>query len=85
MSLLHNWFFIQTATINTDARGNNFKTKTMGELIKFASSHELGHTLGLPHNMGSSATYPVDSLRSASFTKKYGTAPSIMDYARFIM
>ena len=83
MSLLHNWFFIQTAAINPDARTNNFKTETMGELIKFVSSHELGHTLGLPHNMGSSNAYPVDSLRSASFTKKFGTAPSIMDYARF--
>jgi hypothetical protein len=83
MSLLHNWFFIQTAAINPDARSNNFKTETMGELIKFVSSHELGHTLGLPHNMGSSSAFPVDSLRSASFTKKYGTAPSIMDYARF--
>jgi hypothetical protein len=83
MSLLHNWFFIQTAAINPDARGNNFKTETMGELIKFVSSHELGHTLGLPHNMGSSSAYPVDSLRSASFTQKFGTAPSIMDYARF--
>jgi hypothetical protein len=83
MSLLHNWFFIQTAAINPEARGNNFKTEVMGELIKFVSSHELGHTLGLPHNMGSSAAYAVDSLRSASFTKKFGTAPSIMDYARF--
>lgn len=83
MSLLHNWYFIQTAAINPEARGNSFKTETMGELIKFVSSHELGHTLGLPHNMGSSSAYPVDSLRSASFTKKYGTAPSIMDYARF--
>jgi hypothetical protein len=83
MTLLHDWFFIQTAAINPDARGNNFKTETMGELIKFVSSHELGHTLGLPHNMGSSSAIPVDSLRSASFTKKYGTAPSIMDYARF--
>jgi len=83
MSLLHNWYFIQTAAINPAARGNKFKTETMGELIKFVSSHELGHTLGLPHNMGSSSAYPVDSLRSASFTKKYGTAPSIMDYARF--
>ena len=83
MSLLHNWYFIQTAAINPEARKNNFKTEVMGELIKFVSSHELGHTLGLPHNMGSSAAYPVDSLRSASFTKKFGTAPSIMDYARF--
>jgi len=83
MTLLHNWFFIQTAAINPSARGNSFKTETMGRLVRFVSSHELGHTLGLPHNMGSSVAYPVDSLRSASFTSKYGTAPSIMDYARF--
>ncbi|WP_405611617.1 zinc-dependent metalloprotease [Polaribacter sp. Asnod1-A03] len=83
MTLLHNWFFVQTAAINSDARSNNFKTETMGRLIRFVSSHELGHTLGLPHNMGSSSAYPVDSLRSATFTAKYSTAPSIMDYARF--
>ncbi len=83
MTLLHNWFFIQTAAINEDARGNNFKTEVMGRLIQFVSSHEVGHTLGLPHNMGSSVAYPVDSLRSSKFTDKYSTAPSIMDYARF--
>ena len=83
MTLLHNWFFIQTASINPDARGNEFKDEVMGRLIRFVSSHEVGHTLGLPHNMGSSVAYSVDSLRSASFTQKYGTAPSIMDYARF--
>lgn len=83
MTLLRNWFFVQTAAINPDARGVGFKDEVMGRLIRFVSSHEVGHTLGLPHNMGSSIAYPVDSLRSASFTKKYGTAPSIMDYARF--
>ncbi|MCD8436744.1 zinc-dependent metalloprotease [Tenacibaculum dicentrarchi] len=83
MTLLHDWYFIQTAAINPDARSMEFKEETMGRLIRFVSSHEVGHTLGLPHNMGSSVAYPVDSLRSASFTKKYGTAPSIMDYARF--
>lgn len=83
MSLLRNWFFVQTAAINPEAQTDTFKDEVMGRLIRFVSSHEVGHTLGLPHNMGSSSAYPVDSLRSASFTKKYSTAPSIMDYARF--
>ncbi|RXG23508.1 zinc-dependent metalloprotease [Leeuwenhoekiella aequorea] len=83
MTLLRNWYFVQTAAINPDARGVAFKNEIMGRLIRFVSSHEVGHTLGLPHNMGSSVAYPVDSLRSKSFTEKYSTAPSIMDYARF--
>ena len=83
MKLLRNWYFVQTAAVNPDSRGVEFKNEVMGELIRFVSSHEFGHTIGLPHNMGSSSAYPVDSLRSATFTKKYGTAPSIMDYARF--
>ncbi len=83
MSLLRNWFFIQTAAINPEAQTLEFKTEVMGRLIRFVSAHEVGHTLGLPHNMGSSVAYTVENLRDAEFTKKYGTAPSIMDYARF--
>lgn len=83
MKLVRNWFFIQTAAVNPEARTMKFKDEVMGQLIRFVSSHEVGHTLGLRHNFGSSFAYPVDSLRSASFTKKMGTAPSIMDYARF--
>ena len=83
MTLLRNWYFVQTAAINEDARGVQFKDEVMGRLIRFVSSHEVGHTLGLPHNMGSSVAYPVEKLRDPEFTKKNGTAPSIMDYARF--
>jgi hypothetical protein len=83
MELLRNWYLVQTAAANPDARHAKFTDEQMGELIRFVSSHEIGHTLGLPHNFGSSYAYPVDSLRSKTFTDKHGTAPSIMDYARF--
>lgn len=83
MNLLRNWYFIHTAAINPEAQGVRFDDAVMGQLIRFVAAHEVGHTLGLPHNMGSSVAYPVDSLRSPTFTSTHGTAPSIMDYARF--
>ncbi len=83
MNLLRNWFLVQTAAVNPDARSVEFRDEVMGRLIRFVSAHEVGHTLGLPHNWGSSAAFPVDSLRSPAFTDIHGTSPSIMDYARF--
>ena len=83
LKLLRNWWVVQTGAVNPDARSVELKNEVMGEGVRFVSAHEVGHAIGLPHNMGSSSAYPVDSLRSATFTKKYGTAPSIMDYARW--
>ena len=83
LKLLRNWWVVQTGAVNPEARSVELKNEVMGEGVRFVSAHEVGHAIGLPHNMGSSSAYPVDSLRSATFTKKYGTAPSIMDYARW--
>ena len=83
LKLTRNWWIVQTGAVNPDARSVELKNEIAGEGVRFVAAHEVGHAIGLPHNMGSSSAYPVDSLRSATFTKKYGTAPSIMDYARW--
>jgi len=84
MTALQSWIRVQTGVIDPKARANKFEDEHMAHAIRFVSSHEVGHTLGLMHNMGASYAYPVDSLRSKTYTNKMGgTAPSIMDYARF--
>lgn len=84
MTLLHSWMRVQTGIIDPEVRGNVFPDAKMANAIRFVSSHEVGHTFGLRHNMGSSFAYSVEDLRKPDFTEKMGgTAPSIMDYARF--
>ncbi len=83
MSLLRNWYLIQTAAVDPNARKKQFSDELMGQLIRFVSSHEVGHTLGLRHNMGASSATPVEKLRDAAFQEANGHTSSIMDYARF--
>ncbi len=83
MNLVHDWYMIQTAAVDPAARKMKFDDSLMGNLIRFVSSHEVGHTLGLRHNMGSSSKTPVEKLRDAKWLEANGHTASIMDYARF--
>ncbi|MEY2594730.1 MAG: hypothetical protein RI965_2, partial [Bacteroidota bacterium] len=83
MSLVHDWYFVQTAAVDPEARKMKFDDDLMGNLIRFVSSHEVGHTLGLRHNMGSSSKTPVEKLRDKAWVEANGHTASIMDYARF--
>lgn len=83
MELLRDWYFVQCATSDPAARKMVFDDELMGQLIRFVSSHEVGHTLGLRHNFGSSSTVPVENLRNKAWVEANGHTPSIMDYARF--
>jgi len=83
MKLVHDWFMIQTAAVDPRARKMKFDDELMGQLIRFVSSHEVGHTLGLLHNMGNSSKTPVEKLRDKAWVEANGHTASIMDYARF--
>jgi hypothetical protein len=83
MKLVHDWYLIQTAAVDPRARTMKYDDALMGDLIRFVSSHEVGHTLGLRHNMGSSSKTPVEKLRDKAWVEANGHTASIMDYARF--
>ena len=83
MELIHHWYFVQCAPVDTAARKMIYDNELMGQLIRFVSSHEVGHTLGLRHNYGSSSSVPVEKLRDKAWVEANGHTPSIMDYARF--
>ena len=78
-----NRYLLETGAANPKARTLDTPEKEIGEMMRRVISHEVGHALGLPHNMKASSAYPIDSLRSGSFTQKMGIATTIMDYARF--
>ena len=83
MTLVHDWYQVQAGAVDPRARKFIFDDELMGDLIRFVSSHEVGHTLGLRHNMGSSSQTPVEKLRDKAWVEAHGHTVSIMDYARF--
>ena len=83
MQLIHDWYLTQAGALDERTHKMQFDEALMGELIRFVSSHEVGHTLGLRHNMGASSATPVDSLRNKAWVEANGHTASIMDYARF--
>ena len=83
LSLVKNWYIRQCGPLDKRAQGMDFPDELMGQLIRFVSSHEVGHSLGLRHNMIASQATPVEKLRDKAWVEKYGHTASIMDYARF--
>ncbi len=83
MNLARNWYFVQVGNVDPNAKKLPLPDSLMGELLRYIAAHEVGHSLGFRHNMKATSQYPVDSLRSASFTARNGNEPSIMDYGRF--
>ena len=83
IKLLSVWMFVQTAQADEAVRAVDIPQELLGDALMYVIKHEVGHTLGLMHNMSGSSVIPLDSLRSPSFTARYGTTTSIMDYARF--
>lgn len=83
VNTIDDWRFVQTSQIDPRARVARMPDDIVSETLEYIIAHEIGHTLGLMHNMAASAAIPTDSLRSVSFTQQFGTTASIMDYARF--
>ncbi len=78
-----NRYLLETGAANPSARTLDTPAEDIGEMMKMVIAHEVGHALGLPHNMSASKAYDVESYRNGAFTQEFGIASTIMDYARY--
>ena len=83
LELQRDWYFTQAGPLDPRAAKLPLPDELMGELLAFVVTHEVGHTLGLPHNFKASSLYPVEKLRDPAWLKSMGHTPTIMDYCRF--
>ena len=82
-NLLRSWYFVQVGPLDPRVHALPMPDDLMGEMLRYVVAHEVGHTLGFPHNMKASSTYPIEDLRDPEYLKVWGHTPTLMDYSRF--
>jgi len=83
LQLQRDWYVTQVGAVDPRAQKLPLPDDLMGELVAYVVTHEVGHSLGFPHNMKSSSLYPVEKLRDPKWLKEMGHVATLMDYSRF--
>jgi hypothetical protein len=81
--LARDWYWTQSGPLDPRSKTLPIPDEVMGDILLYIVTHEVGHSLGLPHNFKASATYPIDKIRDKDWVKKNSHVPTLMDYARF--